>query len=84
MSEISGPISLIDVPGMTLHPLGGSPGYRLYQCGDGLWLFLGTLFPHFFRWVELSWTAPRPPERLELKFEKFTLQLTRQQFVAKG
>ncbi|HZZ34077.1 MAG TPA: CoA transferase, partial [Caulobacteraceae bacterium] len=49
MSEISGPISLIDVPGMTLHPLGGSPGYRLYRCGDGEWLFLGTLFPHFFQ-----------------------------------
>ena len=48
MSEVSGPISLIDVPGMQLHPLGGSPGYRLYQCADGQWLFLGTLFPHFF------------------------------------
>src|SRR5258706_2406836 len=49
MSEVSGPISLIDVPGMTLHPLAGSPSYRLYQCRDGEWLFLGTLFPHFFQ-----------------------------------
>ena len=30
------------------HPLGGSASYRLYQCGDGQWLFLATLFPHFF------------------------------------
>lgn len=30
------------------HPRGGSPSYRLYQCGDGQWLFLGTLFQAFF------------------------------------
>jgi crotonobetainyl-CoA:carnitine CoA-transferase CaiB-like acyl-CoA transferase len=29
-------------------PIGSSPSYRLYQCGDGEWLFLGTLFSHFF------------------------------------
>ncbi len=29
-------------------PLGDAPNYRLYRCGDGQWLFLGTLFPHFF------------------------------------
>jgi crotonobetainyl-CoA:carnitine CoA-transferase CaiB-like acyl-CoA transferase len=27
---------------------GGSPNYRLYQCGDGEWLFLGTLTMPFF------------------------------------
>jgi crotonobetainyl-CoA:carnitine CoA-transferase CaiB-like acyl-CoA transferase len=27
---------------------GGVPNYRLYQCEDGLWLFLGTLTPQFF------------------------------------
>jgi hypothetical protein len=68
-------------------------GARLGRCNDGTVRSARSdvtgvpsfpLFPHFFRWVELSWTAPRPPERLELKFEKFTLQLTRQQFVAKG
>lgn len=48
MSEVSGPISLMDAPGMQGHPLGGSASYRLYECGDGEWLFLGTLFPHFF------------------------------------
>jgi crotonobetainyl-CoA:carnitine CoA-transferase CaiB-like acyl-CoA transferase len=30
------------------HPRGGSPSYRLYHCGDGQWLFLGTLFQAFF------------------------------------
>ena len=30
------------------HPLGGGASYRLYQCGDGQWLFLGTLFSNFF------------------------------------
>jgi crotonobetainyl-CoA:carnitine CoA-transferase CaiB-like acyl-CoA transferase len=29
-------------------PIGDSPSYRLYPCGDGQWLFLGTLFSHFF------------------------------------
>ncbi len=30
------------------HPLGGSASYRLYQCGDGEWLFLAALFSQFF------------------------------------
>jgi crotonobetainyl-CoA:carnitine CoA-transferase CaiB-like acyl-CoA transferase len=30
------------------NPRGGSPNYRLYECGDGQWLFLGTLFQAFF------------------------------------
>ena len=50
MAEVAGPIGLLDAPGMMQgHPLGGSVSYRLYQCGDGEWLFLGTLFPHFFQ-----------------------------------
>ncbi len=48
-AEVSGPIGLLDAPGMMQgHPLGGSASYRLYQAGDGQWFFLGTLFPHFF------------------------------------
>ena len=48
-AEIAGPVGLLDAPGMMQgHPLGGSASYRLYQCGDGQWLFLATLFPHFF------------------------------------
>jgi crotonobetainyl-CoA:carnitine CoA-transferase CaiB-like acyl-CoA transferase len=27
---------------------GGAPNYRLYQCADGKWFFLGTLTPQFF------------------------------------
>ncbi len=27
---------------------GGIPNYRLYQCADGAWFFLGTLTPQFF------------------------------------
>ena len=29
-------------------PQGAAPNYRLYQCADGQWLFLGTLFEGFF------------------------------------
>src|SRR5579859_4475820 len=48
-AEIAGPVGLLDAPAMFQgHPLGGSASYRLYQCGDGEWLFLATLFPHFF------------------------------------
>jgi crotonobetainyl-CoA:carnitine CoA-transferase CaiB-like acyl-CoA transferase len=48
-AEIAGPLGLLDSPGMAQgHPLGGSASYRLYQCADGEWLFLATLFPHFF------------------------------------
>jgi hypothetical protein len=66
---------------------------RLGRCRDGSVRGTGSdmqsvpsfpLFPHFVRWVELAWPAAGPPERLELKFEKFTLHLTRQQVVAKG
>ncbi len=27
---------------------GGVPNYRLYECSDGLWFFLGSLTPQFF------------------------------------
>jgi crotonobetainyl-CoA:carnitine CoA-transferase CaiB-like acyl-CoA transferase len=37
------------VVGPALHqPLGASPSYRLYECGDGKFLFLATLFRYFF------------------------------------
>lgn len=49
MSEVAGPIGLVDGFGMMQgSPLGGSASYRLYQAGDGKWFFLGALFPHFF------------------------------------
>src|SRR6185436_19152256 len=28
---------------------GGNPRYKLYQCADGEWFFLGTLFTNFYR-----------------------------------
>jgi crotonobetainyl-CoA:carnitine CoA-transferase CaiB-like acyl-CoA transferase len=31
------------------NPLGASPSYRLYECGDGEFLFLATLFSYFFK-----------------------------------
>ena len=30
-------------------PEGANPRYRLYQCADGQWFFLGTLFTNFYR-----------------------------------
>ena len=30
------------------NPRGGAPSYRLYECADGQWLFLGTLFANFY------------------------------------
>lgn len=66
---------------------------RLGRCNDGSVRSAGSdtkivpsfpLFPHFFRWVELPWSASQPPERLELKFEGFTVQLTRRQLASKG
>lgn len=48
-AEIAGPIGFLDSAGMQGHPLGGGASYRLYRCGDGEWLFLGALFPHFFQ-----------------------------------
>jgi crotonobetainyl-CoA:carnitine CoA-transferase CaiB-like acyl-CoA transferase len=30
-------------------PLGASPSYRTYECGDGKFLFLATLFSYFFQ-----------------------------------
>ena len=49
MAEVACPISGVDA--MSHYrgsPIGGSSSYRLYQCGDGEWLFLGALFSHFF------------------------------------
>jgi len=49
MAETACPISALGAPALPRgRPTGGSPSYRLYQCGDGEWLFLGTLFSHFF------------------------------------
>jgi crotonobetainyl-CoA:carnitine CoA-transferase CaiB-like acyl-CoA transferase len=49
MAEVACPMGAVDE--MSFYrgsPIGGSLSYRLYQCGDGEWLFLGALFSHFF------------------------------------
>jgi crotonobetainyl-CoA:carnitine CoA-transferase CaiB-like acyl-CoA transferase len=49
MAETACPVSHVGYPAMAGgHPLGGSVSYRLYQCGDGEWLFLAALFSQFF------------------------------------
>jgi crotonobetainyl-CoA:carnitine CoA-transferase CaiB-like acyl-CoA transferase len=50
VSEVSGPVRVLASPPLPRgQPLGATPSYRLYQCGDGQWFFLGTLFANFYR-----------------------------------
>ena len=50
LSEVTGPVRVLEQPPLPRGaPLGASPSYRLYRCGDGEWLFLGTLFINFYR-----------------------------------
>jgi crotonobetainyl-CoA:carnitine CoA-transferase CaiB-like acyl-CoA transferase len=44
---VGGPLALEAVPRGI--PPGGNPRYRLYECADGQWFFLGTLFNNFYR-----------------------------------
>ncbi len=49
-SEVSGPMRLLEQPPLPRGiPPGANPRYRLYQCLDGEWFFLGTLFTNFYR-----------------------------------
>jgi crotonobetainyl-CoA:carnitine CoA-transferase CaiB-like acyl-CoA transferase len=66
LSEVSGPVRVLSQPPLPRgQPLGASPSYRLYQCADGQWFFLGALFANFYlkaisavgladRWEELA------------------------------
>ena len=50
MAETGCPVATVGAPVMARgKPLGGSASYKLYQCGDGQWLFLATLFAYFFQ-----------------------------------
>ncbi|MCA6235113.1 MAG: CoA transferase, partial [Phenylobacterium sp.] len=50
VSEVGGVVMVLDQPRLPRGaPQGASPSYRLYQCGDGEWFFLATLFMPFFR-----------------------------------
>lgn len=46
--ETGGAVNAAGVIRMARGSLGGSPNYRLYQCADGEWFFLGTLTMPFF------------------------------------
>ena len=50
MSEVAGPLRVLAQPPLPRGaPQGASPSYRLYQCGDGQWFFMATLFMPFYR-----------------------------------
>jgi crotonobetainyl-CoA:carnitine CoA-transferase CaiB-like acyl-CoA transferase len=49
-SEASGAARMLQEPPLPRGiPPGANPRYRLYQCADGEWFFLGTLFTNFYR-----------------------------------
>lgn len=49
VSEVTGPVRVLSDPPLPRGaPLGASPSYRLYECGDGEWFFLATLFVAFY------------------------------------
>ena len=49
VAEVTGPVRVLASPPLPRGaPLGAMPSYRLYRCGDGQWLFLGTLFANFY------------------------------------
>ncbi len=76
VSEVAGAVRVVANPPLPRGaPLGASPSYRLYQCGDGKWLFLGTLFANFYinaiealglhgSWAELAADPPMARETL--------------------
>lgn len=50
VSEVGGVVMVLDQPRLPRGaPQGASPSYRLYQCSDGEWFFLATLFMPFYR-----------------------------------
>jgi crotonobetainyl-CoA:carnitine CoA-transferase CaiB-like acyl-CoA transferase len=80
VAEVTGPVRVVDNPPLPRgSPLGALPSYRLYQCGDGRWLFLGTLFANFYikaiealglhdSWAELAADPPMARETLMATF----------------
>jgi len=48
--EVAPPVRIEGVPPLPRgEPAGANPRYRLYECADGEWFFLGTLFTNFYR-----------------------------------
>jgi crotonobetainyl-CoA:carnitine CoA-transferase CaiB-like acyl-CoA transferase len=51
-AQVGGPVRVLNLPPLPRPiPLGANPRYRLYRCADGLFFFLGALFPNFYRKV---------------------------------
>jgi crotonobetainyl-CoA:carnitine CoA-transferase CaiB-like acyl-CoA transferase len=49
VAEVAGAVRVLGDPPLPRGaPLGAMPSYRLYQCADGGWFFLGTLFANFY------------------------------------
>ena len=67
LSEVSGPVRVLDQPPLPRGaPLGASPSYRLYECADGQWFFLGALFANFYLKVFQALGIEQHWERLTL------------------
>ena len=67
LSEVSGPVRVLDQPPLPRgQPLGASPSYRLYECADGQWFFLGALFANFYLKVFQALGIEQHWERLAL------------------
>lgn len=81
LSEASGPVRVLAAPPLPRgQPLGASPSYRLYQCSDGEWFFLGALFANFYlkvfqalgieeRWEDLAGDPARARDTLTSQFK---------------
>jgi crotonobetainyl-CoA:carnitine CoA-transferase CaiB-like acyl-CoA transferase len=77
------------------HPQGAAPNYRLYECSDGQWLFLGTLFEGFFAtamaamgqslaWAELELDPEGAREQLAAAFRARPRQAWLDRLMAAG
>ncbi|HEY3799073.1 MAG TPA: CoA transferase [Caulobacteraceae bacterium] len=67
MAQTACPITMAGSPGRGPgKPLGGGASYRLYQCGDGKWFFMGTLFAHFFQRALEALELEDGPDRLDV------------------
>ena len=75
-------------PPIGRRPLGASPSYRLYECGDGQFLFLATLFSYFFQravramGLEVALAEDVFPEDVTALMEARFRQKTRDEWLA--
>jgi crotonobetainyl-CoA:carnitine CoA-transferase CaiB-like acyl-CoA transferase len=69
-------------------PLGASPSYRTYRCGDGQYLFLATLFSYFFKralnamgLTEIALAEEVFPEEVTVEMEARFLEKSRDEWL---